>query len=577
MHITSGLSIDSITSQISKLHEALKHRLDKTETIVFCILGDIVDKGDPTVFAKALIVLNYMKELFSEFNPRFEFTPGNHDLCNCPHNPIPEICTEEKCGLTQYYSFIRSFDSSYNPEENISHRKYDDVDLILANSISHKNCKYGQIDMEGLKNIVIDKPTILVTHHAFFSESDTDSAPIRNAYKIFELIEAKDIVGVLHGHTHGYKNIKLGNQCPIVGVGPFLKDIPNINHQVNLVSITPSGIYQVANYYYRKDLNKYNEDIVYKSTEKAYFGSSVKNVYEKVLHDTKKFGILPGMHLKLEMPYMDFKAEIEQCFSEHIPMALAWQKTSEVPDSLYYNHGQYMQSNSTTAIKFITEELKSKATSSRALIPLIDFDMVFKSGDGFLPSFDLVQFGFMKEERTHLYIFLYLRALETKHFLPINLCEIYLMCNEIVNEIRSIATIDLSVYAFKAQYKESFGCFKRAEIDTLKEAEITMLLRDNAHSIINLLEDKRLLSETVIEDKGMISLYNALVAANDRTAVQASIMILSKDILNTMSTLKAEREKTSNYSSIEVLEQQLETEFDQLINLFKDGDIYESK
>ena len=151
------------------------------------------------------------------------------------------------------------------------------------------------------------------------------------------------------------------------------------------------------------------------------------------------------------------------------------------------------------------------------------------------------------------------------------------MCNEIVNEIRSIATIDLSVYAFKAQYKESFGCFKRAEIDTLKEAELTMLLLDNSRSIINLLEDKKLLSETVIEERGMVSFNNALVAANTRTAVNASIIILSKDIINTMSTLKAERKKTSNYSSIEVLERQLETEFDQLINLFKDGDIYESK
>ncbi len=578
MHITPESRLDSIKPQISKLYEALRHRLEKTEIIVFCILGDIVDKGDPTVYAKALDVLNYMKELFSEFNPKFEFTPGNHDLCDCPYaHPTPAACPIQRCNLDHYFDFINSFDSSYDPTETISHRRYDDVDLILASSISHGNCKYGQIDIDSLKKVIIHKPTILVTHHAFFSESNTDTAAIRNAYKVFEVIETQDIVGILHGHTHGYKDITLGNKCPVVGVGPFLKDIPNINHQVNLVSVMPSGIYQVINFYYRDDLDEYIERIVYKSTSKTYFGSSIEKIYNDILLDTKKFGIIPDMHLKLEMPYASFNAEIERCFSEYIDAATLWQDTSKVPDSLYYNHGQYMQSNGTTAIEFVVKELKSKATSSRAVVPLIDFEMVVKSGDGFLPSFDLVQFGFMEEEKSHLYVTLYLRALEVNHFLRINLCEIYLMCKQIASEIRSIDTIELSVVAFKAQYKEFFGCFKRAEIDMIEEAEIVMSLQDNPQSIICLLEDKKLLNETVIEDKGMCSFNNAIKAINKRKTIKAPIVELSQNILDTMSTLKSEREKTSNYTSIEVLEIQLGTQLDQLIGLFKDGEIYESK
>lgn len=577
LHITVDSNLDTIKIQITKLYNALQVVLNKGECTVLCILGDIVDKGDATIYTKAADVLNYMKEIFVEFNPTFEFTPGNHDLCDCPYSQsIPEICSDQKCSLEHYNDFIKGFDSSYGSTKSLSYKEYDDIDLLLANSVFHGNCRYGLIDIEELKKINLKKPTLLVTHHTFFSESDTDIAAIRNAYKLFDEIEKKEILGVLHGHTHGYKDITIGNRCPIIGVGPFLKNIPNINNQANLVIVTPSGIHKVTNYFYREDLGQYDARIVYCKANTAYKGSDIEKVYNEIVSDAKKFGILPNMNLNINMPYKAFNEQVERLFHEQIPTAMLWQETEKVPNSLYYNHGQYMRYKDVNAVSFVIDELKSKATSSRAIIPLINFEMVVKSGDGFLPSFDLIQFGFMKEEKTHLCISLYLRALEVNHFLRINLCEIYLMCKQIAQEIRSIDTIDVNILAFKAQYKEHFGCFKCAEIDIIEESEITLSLQDNLDYIVQLLAEKKNLNETVIESKGMISFFNALQAANRRNPVKVTIIEQSKSILDTMEQLKLEREKTSNYKSIEALENQLSDQLDAIIELFRGGEIYGS-
>ncbi|HOV27839.1 MAG TPA: metallophosphoesterase [Pseudobacteroides sp.] len=576
MHITEDSNLDLIKDKIRKLYIALKETLTNVDQTVLCILGDIVDKGNAKLYKKASDILYYMKEIFEEFNPTFEFTPGNHDLCNCPYShPIPEKCPDTKCTLEHYNNFVKNFDSSYDHTYTLLRKEYDDVDLLLANSVHHGNCKYGLLDFEALRMIELQKPTLLVTHHTFLSESDTDIAPIRNAYKLFDEIEKKEIIGVLHGHTHGYKDITIGNKCRVIGVGPFLKDIPNINNQANLVTVTPSGIQKVLNYFYRSDLDQYVSRSVYTRDNSLYKGSNIEKLYYEIVSDAKNTGVIPNFHLNINMSFKEFNDEIERIFHEDINTAKMWQDTEQVPESLYYNHGQYMKYNNITAIDFIIKELKSKATSSRAIIPLINFEMVVKSGDGFLPSFDLVQFGFLAEDRTHLLATLYLRALEVRHFLKINLCEIYLMCKQIADEIRSIERININIFAFKAQYKETFGCFKRAEIDRIDESEIVLLLKEDLKSIVHLLEEKRDLNETVIENKGMTSFFKALQAINKRRTIKTEILQQARSFLYIMEKLKSEREKTSNYTLIHQIESQVNEQFNKIIEMFREGDIYE--
>lgn len=577
MHINVDSDLYTIKNRITKLYDSLQANLIKGECTVLCVLGDFVERGDATLYNKAADVLNFMKERFAEFNPIFEFTPGNHDLCGCQYSQLmPDMCSDQKCTLAHYNNFVKGFDISYNPNTSLLHKEYDEIDLLLVNSTYHGNCKYGLLDIEALKKLNLKKPALILTHHTFFSENVTDNSAIRNVYKLFDVVEKKEILGVLHGHTHGYKDITIGNKCPVIGVGPFLKEIPNINNQANLVIVTSSGIHKVINYFYREDLDQYDLKDVYSRDNSSYKGSNVGKLYNQIVADAKKFGVLPNMSLNINMSYQAFNEQIEQIFHEQINTAALWQETERVPDSLYYNHGQYMKHNDVTAIDFVIEELNSKATSSRAIIPLINFKMVVESGDGFLPSFNLVQFGFLAEDKTHLLVTLYLRALEVNHFLRINICEIYLMCKQIANQIRSIKKISVNILAFKAQYKENFGCFKRAEIDKIDESEITLLLHDNLDNIVSLLEEKRDLNETVIENKGITSFFKALQAINKRHAVKMVLLEQSKCILDTMNELKLEREKTSNYTSIRLIENDLDVQFNEIINILKGGEIYGS-
>ena len=93
LHIKEDSNVDEIKDRISKLYNSLQAILCKDECTVLCVLGDIVDKGDAALYKKAVDLFTYIKERFAEYNPSFEFTPGNHDLCCCPYShPIPEVC-----------------------------------------------------------------------------------------------------------------------------------------------------------------------------------------------------------------------------------------------------------------------------------------------------------------------------------------------------------------------------------------------------------------------------------------------------------------------------------------------------
>lgn len=574
LHIRDNSNIDLIKNKIVRLFEALQKHLNHEDCTVICILGDIVDQGKSSNFALAEIVIKYIEDTFVKYRPSFVFTPGNHDLCACPHtHPLPPVCPDQKCTLSFFYDFMGKFDASPSTD-SISIKHYDDIDLLIANSTYTGNCKYGVLDIAAIERIDLSKPTLVLTHHTLLSENNEDASAIRNAYKLLEQIEKKEILGVLHGHTHGYKDINIGEKCPVVGVGPFLKDVPNVNNQANLVIVTASGIHKVINFYFRADLDRFESLSVFENHNSIYSGSIVDKTYKRIVMDTKLLGAIFNLNMIIETKYKDFNAEIEHVFPEQIEVARLWQDTSKVPDSLYYNHGQYMKSKDISAITFVAKELHVKPTSSRAIIPLINFENVIDSGDKFLPSFDLVQFGFTSDERSNLVVTLYLRALEVNHFLKINLCEIYLMCKEISKEITTIREISINLHAFRAQFKEKFGCFKRAELDRISEADIAYSLWDDIPKIIRLLQGKRDLYETVIENCGMRSLHNAIESQNYRKPIKEPILKSIDKIISTMKALEAERKKTSNYVLIESTEKELTADFNRIIHLLSGDSIY---
>lgn len=554
LHINPETEIDIVKNKLVRLFDALETEIEKDEEIIFCTCGDIIDRGNAAMYSTAEKIFNYIKELFTEYRLKFEFVPGNHDLCDSNFN--------------SYDNFISKFIEypySYN-NKNAHLREYRNINLILSNSAYHRHKDFGKLDLGSLEQIEGRDPSFLVIHHTLLSENDNDSSAVRNAYKLVEYIEKNNIIGILHGHTHGYKDIMIGSQCNIIGVGPMFKEVPDINNQFNFIEVSGCAISKITNYRYSADLNGYVPHLVYeKNRAGQYMGDSLKKIYDRVVLDTKRLGCVYNLRINMATKYEVFEKEVLDSFSDFIETAKDWQEKA-VPESLYYNHGKYMQSEGIWGIDYIVDELKDKATSSRAIVPLINFDDVVDSGDHFLPSLGIAQFGFSDDTKSKIFVTIYLRALEVNHFLKINLCEVYLMIKSIIDEIRSIEEVDITLLAFRAQYKEKFGCFRKARIDTLSEAKLTVLLLDNkCQEIISLLKEKLELNETVVQDKGLNRLRNAIEELTSVEKHPSLLLERMENVLEYLNLLMGERKKTSNYKEIEKIEQLVTTSMNDLI------------
>ena len=270
--------------------------------------------------------------------------------------------------------------------------------------------------------------------------------------------------------------------------------------------------------------------------------------------------------------YDDFKNEIEEIFSDNIEIAKKWQ-CEEVPEDLYYNHGEYMNKNSRDSIEYIIKQLKNNSTSSRAIIPLIDINDVIESGDDFLPSLNIIQFGFKEDKKEELYINVYLRALEVNHFLKINISEIYLLCEKIKKSIRSINGINLTIYAFRAQYKQKFGCFKKAKIDRINCQELAYYVYDKENEkIIELLDEKLELQETVIHVDGLKNLKESidiLNKKNESNYYNQDLCDKLSELIKYMEELKEESQNTSLYRDLEDKQKSIDEKMKSLINEFE--------
>lgn len=554
LHITESIDFILLENKLKKMYEVLEDELNELEDLLILICGDIIDKGDnedeciDTKYSNAQHVLNFICQLFENYRFKIEFVPGNHDLQAETFQKFNEF-------ISKYTEDNYLFDSHHTGVI----RQFDDFNLVLLNSIFHCDTTYGKIDFNFIDELDDYKPCIIMLHHTFLSENDLDISAVRNAYKFFEVLEKKCVVAIFHGHTHGYKDIIIGdNKCNVIGVGPFLKPVENINNQFNLVELSNGKVERISNYRFSADLDRFTSEIVFYQEVPVFFkGSSAKGIYEKVVEETKKRKSIYNLQLNIEASYIEFEKEIFEGFSESISTARDWQ-SKEVPESLYYNHGIYMKTGNIWWVDYICDELLSKATSSRAIIPLIDFSTVIESKDDFLPSFDIVQFGFADEAKKKIIVTVYLRALEVNNFLKINICEIYLMIKELKVKIRSIDKVDICICAFRAQYKEMYGCFRKAQIDHLKESSITLMLVDKKFDeVAEMLNEKLELNETVVQDRGLKSLLNAISSLVDDGRCSKELLITNKLVLEKLELLKIERAKNSNYSQIEELEKEL--------------------
>jgi hypothetical protein len=319
---------------------------------------------------------------------------------------------------TLKYEIQHTLGHSEKDSEALSFLIISIVDGLIAQSL----LKTEEIDFESISSSSITSNSILLTHHALISSDKNDHAAMRGGYDLIKILETNNVIALLHGHTHGCKRYSVGHDCQIIGVGPMFKQIDDISNQCNLIHIKGNYVKRILTLTYHDDRKIWDKVEIYeKNADNNYYGDSVGKIYDQVLHDAKANLLLPNLRIQIKQEYSKFENEIKQRFSACMEDAKAWQ-SSECPDNLEYTHGQLMNHGGIKWEQHIVDTLVKNPTSKRAVIPLIDKDMVYKGGDDRLVSFDVVQFGFSDSDSKDLYITLYMRALEIKHFLPLNLC-----------------------------------------------------------------------------------------------------------------------------------------------------------
>ncbi|MGL5777141.1 metallophosphoesterase family protein [Cetobacterium sp.] len=568
LHINEDTNLHDETNIINILFDSIKHQLtlEETNLIIFC--GDLFNQGKNSQKENINSLLLHFKNVFTNYIFEFLFVPGNHDLINNSFDDFNETILN--------FNSNNCFDSY-----GILLKEIDELNIILMNTTFHKDHKFGQINYEALEetlNHINNKPTILVGHHSLISRYPNDSSNIREANKLIQILKKfPNIISYIHGHTHSYDDLTIGNNCKVVGVGPYHINSLEVPRQFNFLDIKAGNINSISSFRYSSDFETFSENPVYKRANFNMFkGNSFTNIHDSIVKTTKLYNCIHNLNLSYSNLFSELEHEVITHYSKDLNLAKLWQQP-EQPEELYYNHGQYMKDENKDGINFVIEELKRKATSSRALISLISLKMILYSGDNFLPSFDLIQFGFKEESKETLYVTLYLRALEVNHFLKINFCELYLLIKKIKEHILSLKNVNINIIAFKAQYKENYGCFQKPKLDLLSEAALSIIFQNNPNKIKALLEEKLAFSETVIENKGIISLCNILNALVQyhQTTPQFTLPVLQelqvhleklKDLYIKIADL---RNRTSDYQKIKKLENQINTQIKIIIKFLE--------
>ena len=557
LHLDGSIDLNEYKTMLKKMAEVIIKESDNSNIVYIICCGDIVNKGNNFGYStSAKYVFDYLKSEIKNKDIDFLFVPGNHDLCNSDFSAFCEFITDYNTRL----DFCHNNVILYNTPK---------LDFLLINSEFHKDIKYGNIDLKQVSTQLekAKNPVIIVMHHTLMSRYAEDRSPLSNAYGLLDQIENNNVIGVLHGHTHGFSNILIGSNCRIVGVGSLFKYIPNCNNQFNVIEISQRCIETVTNYRYHFDLDSFNQVLLYKNQMNSYFdGKKISEIYCKIMDAVQYHNGINNLYLQLSTDLQSYMSDMTSCFVEDIKLAKLWLKET-TPSTLYYNHGAYMVDNGIHGIDYIIDELSHNSTSNRAIIPLFRFKDVLDHRYDYLPGLNCIQFGFLNDKKTTLYCSVYLRSLEVSRFLRINLSEIYLLVCKIYEKIRSISNLCITLYALKAQIKNNFSCFKKAQVDVATPGDLAHIIYSkDKNKLLKLLRDKFEMQETVINTSGLSALYDVMEKSEIVNKCWLDGLL---EIIDDMHILNEEYHKNSDYYTIAPMEEKMHKSQINYLNLIE--------
>lgn len=573
-HISENADLALMGEKINRLSSKLKTLLPVNSQLLCCMLGDFPDKGVPGAYVLAETLVAELKRALSgvveQGNLDFEIVPGNHDLCE------DQDRGKTLSAFNKFASAALGKSVSYTDENSVYETKHFGYQVICVNSVLFGETKFGKVNFEELKKCAILPNAIMLTHHSLVSADDDDQSAIRSGYKLQRFLEENSFLALLHGHTHGCQRSAIGDGCQVIGAGSLLKDESSyeIWNQCNLINVVGSAVREIITLAYHGDRESWVADSIYrKNEENNYYcdDSSIYALYSKILLDAEANSLLPNLRIQVKAPFSKFESEITTHFSASEQEARAWQDAT-CPEFLEYTHCQLMNTPSMTWDEFAVNSLQKKPTSKRTIIPLIEKEKAFcAKDDQKLVSFDVVQLGFTSDECKDLHVTIYMRALEVRYFLPINLYEVYLIAQKIRERIRTIENVTVCIFAFRAEALDNYGCYKKSKIDLMRESDLCRLISDgNVGELTGLLDEKRLMGDTVIDMTWLQKLWHALEVFYEKPN-RKTVMMQLKVVSAALEQLKSRREHCSDYSKTRSEYGAFECELQKLTELLRES------
>ena len=225
LHLGKNISIDKATGQLKTLCDKIQVEFSPKETVLFIIMGDIINASDTSAFEHAKICLNCIREELYEYTVHFEFVPGNHDIM--------------AGDISQFDRFIAEYGASCPFGGTAAYSKiYDNVNFIFADSNLLRNHRLpGKIDLDAVRGEVKHMENLLFCHHGFTHSFGGDHDVIDNGESILTDLWDMGIRFAIHGHTHRSDITISQGGIVELGCGALFKDVSDMEGIQNQFSV----------------------------------------------------------------------------------------------------------------------------------------------------------------------------------------------------------------------------------------------------------------------------------------------------------------------------------------------------
>ena len=221
LHLAEDHGVNTAKPLMKKFCQKVRTEIPVDESVLLIFMGDLIERGVVDAFQTVREILNEVRQNLSDYEVRFEFLPGNHDL------------TAQQ--LTEFDHLITEYGSSYSyMDKSVYSKIYEDVNFIFADStLTRDYKKEGKIDKEAIcAEIKKGKENLLFCHHGFTQSVGGDHDCVSDGWALSKEFREAGIHFLFHGHTHRADRSFFTDLMTEIGCGSLSQDFSELQEGV---------------------------------------------------------------------------------------------------------------------------------------------------------------------------------------------------------------------------------------------------------------------------------------------------------------------------------------------------------